>query len=239
MLDATLTNDLEDSLVGEVLDDRYEIRKSLDRGGMGTVYLAWDRTLERQVVVKIPHAAPDGGPDLSRTLPPGDPRPLDPRTPRDPVDRRLGLPRRATDLGRARPTCPTPSSSTSAAATSGNGSPGQGGQESARRGARVAPDDRGRPRRRSTATAPSIATSSPRTSSSTAQGQRRSSRTSASRRRSAPRTPMRRPRRCDASSPSSGTFVGSPAYAPPEAIDRHPDPGLRPVQPRHRRLPRR
>ena len=41
----------------EVLDGRYEIRKSLDRGGMGTVYLAWDRTLERQVVVKIPHAS--------------------------------------------------------------------------------------------------------------------------------------------------------------------------------------
>ncbi|MCR9097993.1 MAG: bifunctional serine/threonine-protein kinase/formylglycine-generating enzyme family protein [bacterium] len=46
-----------DPLLGEVLDDRYEIRKSLDRGGMGTVYLAWDRTLERQVVVKIPHAS--------------------------------------------------------------------------------------------------------------------------------------------------------------------------------------
>jgi len=47
----------EDSLVGQLLDDRYEIKKSLDRGGMGTVYLAWDRTLERQVVVKIPHAS--------------------------------------------------------------------------------------------------------------------------------------------------------------------------------------
>jgi hypothetical protein len=46
----------EDSLVGQLLDDRYEIKKSLDRGGMGTVYLAWDSTLERQVVVKIPHA---------------------------------------------------------------------------------------------------------------------------------------------------------------------------------------
>jgi len=47
----------EDSLVGQLLNDRYEIKKSLDRGGMGTVYLAWDRTLERQVVVKIPHAS--------------------------------------------------------------------------------------------------------------------------------------------------------------------------------------
>jgi serine/threonine protein kinase len=47
----------DDPLVGQLLDGRYEIRKSLDRGGMGTVYLAWDRTLERQVVVKIPHAS--------------------------------------------------------------------------------------------------------------------------------------------------------------------------------------
>lgn len=53
----TAPSDPEDPLVGRVLDDRYEIRKSLDRGGMGTVYLAWDRTLERQVVVKIPHAS--------------------------------------------------------------------------------------------------------------------------------------------------------------------------------------
>ena len=49
--------DRDDQLVGELLDNRYEIRKSLDRGGMGTVYLAWDRTLEREVVVKIPHAS--------------------------------------------------------------------------------------------------------------------------------------------------------------------------------------
>ena len=49
--------DRDDKLVGELLDNRYEIRKSLDRGGMGTVYLAWDRTLEREVVVKIPHAS--------------------------------------------------------------------------------------------------------------------------------------------------------------------------------------
>jgi hypothetical protein len=55
-LDETADSEGEDLLVGQLLDDRYEIQKSLDRGGMGTVYLAWDRGLERQVVVKIPHA---------------------------------------------------------------------------------------------------------------------------------------------------------------------------------------
>lgn len=53
---ATPATEPEDSLLGQVLDDRYEIRDSLDRGGMGTVYLAWDQKLGRQVVVKIPHA---------------------------------------------------------------------------------------------------------------------------------------------------------------------------------------
>lgn len=59
MVDISNTQEAEseDPLVGQLLDDRYEIKKSLDRGGMGTVYLAWDRTLERQVVVKIPHAS--------------------------------------------------------------------------------------------------------------------------------------------------------------------------------------
>ncbi len=46
----------DDPLLGQLLDDRYEIRKALDRGGMGTVYLAWDTKLERRVVVKVPHA---------------------------------------------------------------------------------------------------------------------------------------------------------------------------------------
>jgi hypothetical protein len=41
----------EDRLVGTLLDDRYEIKSSLDRGGMGTIYLAWDSKLERKVVV--------------------------------------------------------------------------------------------------------------------------------------------------------------------------------------------
>jgi tRNA A-37 threonylcarbamoyl transferase component Bud32 len=46
----------EDDLVGRLLDDRFEIRDVLDRGGMGTVYLAWDVVRERRVVVKVPLA---------------------------------------------------------------------------------------------------------------------------------------------------------------------------------------
>ncbi len=53
---SALASDDEDQLLGTLLDDRYEIQQSLDRGGMGTVYLAWDAKLERKVVVKIPHA---------------------------------------------------------------------------------------------------------------------------------------------------------------------------------------
>lgn len=48
--------DEEDPLVGQLLDHRYKITETLDRGGMGTIYLAWDTELERKVVVKIPHA---------------------------------------------------------------------------------------------------------------------------------------------------------------------------------------
>lgn len=55
-MDETVDSESGDSLVGQLVDDRYEIQRSLDSGGMGTVYLAWDNTLERQVVVKIPHA---------------------------------------------------------------------------------------------------------------------------------------------------------------------------------------
>ena len=55
-MDDTIDMEDEDRLVGTLLDDRYEIKSSLDRGGMGTIYLAWDSKLERKVVVKIPHA---------------------------------------------------------------------------------------------------------------------------------------------------------------------------------------
>lgn len=44
-----------DQLSGNVLDGRYEILAKLARGGMATVYRAWDRRLERIVAVKVMH----------------------------------------------------------------------------------------------------------------------------------------------------------------------------------------
>lgn len=41
---------------------RYELRDQLGRGGCGTVYLAWDSVLERQVALKVPRlATPQAG----------------------------------------------------------------------------------------------------------------------------------------------------------------------------------
>ena len=44
-----------DPLVGQTLDDRYEIVRRLARGGMATVYLADDLRLSRVVAIKIMH----------------------------------------------------------------------------------------------------------------------------------------------------------------------------------------
>jgi len=43
------------SLIGREIGGRYEIVAELGAGGMATAYLAWDRRVSRQVVVKIPH----------------------------------------------------------------------------------------------------------------------------------------------------------------------------------------
>lgn len=40
-------------LVGTVLDGKYEILGVLGRGGMGTVYIAKQIDLEREVVIKV------------------------------------------------------------------------------------------------------------------------------------------------------------------------------------------
>ena len=50
-------------LVGQTLDQRYEVTSLLARGGMATVYLATDLRLDRVVALKVmhPHLANDPG----------------------------------------------------------------------------------------------------------------------------------------------------------------------------------
>ena len=38
---------------GTVVNDRYEIRQSLGKGGMGEVFLAFDRSTQQEVALKI------------------------------------------------------------------------------------------------------------------------------------------------------------------------------------------
>lgn len=53
--------DARSNLVGQVIDQRYEVRAFLARGGMATVYEAVDRRLDRVVALKVmhPHFADD------------------------------------------------------------------------------------------------------------------------------------------------------------------------------------
>ena len=44
-----------DTLIGRVLDERYEIRAPLGKGGMGTVYRGWQLSVDREVAIKVIH----------------------------------------------------------------------------------------------------------------------------------------------------------------------------------------
>lgn len=44
-----------DALIGRLIDDRYQVRSLIARGGMATVYVATDIRLERRVAIKIMH----------------------------------------------------------------------------------------------------------------------------------------------------------------------------------------
>src|SRR5687768_9094633 len=47
----------EDNLVGLLMKKRYQIRKKLGAGGMGSVYLAEHVTIGRKVALKVLHGA--------------------------------------------------------------------------------------------------------------------------------------------------------------------------------------
>ncbi|MCL2464339.1 MAG: protein kinase, partial [Micrococcales bacterium] len=57
---------VNDRLVGDVLDGRYEITNRIGRGGMATVYRAKDRRLNRIVAVKIMREDVDDDPENAR-----------------------------------------------------------------------------------------------------------------------------------------------------------------------------
>jgi serine/threonine-protein kinase len=44
-----------DTLIGRLLDERYEIRAPLGKGGMGTVYRGWQLSVDREVAIKVIH----------------------------------------------------------------------------------------------------------------------------------------------------------------------------------------
>ncbi|MDX6211706.1 MAG: eukaryotic-like serine/threonine-protein kinase, partial [Frankiales bacterium] len=46
---------LADTLVGRVLDGRYQIQERIARGGMATVYRGLDIRLDRVVAIKVMH----------------------------------------------------------------------------------------------------------------------------------------------------------------------------------------
>lgn len=53
-------------MAGAIVLNRFEIGERLGAGGYGTVYRAWDRTLEREVAVKVLETASASGPRIQR-----------------------------------------------------------------------------------------------------------------------------------------------------------------------------
>lgn len=51
-----MSETLTDPLLGRLIDGRYEVRDRVAIGGMATVYVAFDRRLEREVALKIMHS---------------------------------------------------------------------------------------------------------------------------------------------------------------------------------------
>jgi serine/threonine-protein kinase len=54
--------------LGTLLSGRYEVRRPLGRGGMGRVYLAFDRVLEEPVAIKVLRPELVGEPGMARRL---------------------------------------------------------------------------------------------------------------------------------------------------------------------------
>ncbi|MFW2514424.1 Stk1 family PASTA domain-containing Ser/Thr kinase [Demequina sp. SO4-13] len=50
-----MSETLTDPLIGRLIDGRYEVRERVAAGGMATVYVAFDKRLERDVALKIMH----------------------------------------------------------------------------------------------------------------------------------------------------------------------------------------